>query len=388
MPGGTISSSTYGTGNGGDVRIHADSLLIDAAGAVDGFGEPIPTGIFANTGISGSGGSIALRARDVKIMAGGQISSSTFGDGDGGSVNVKAESLVIDGAGSDLFSTGILAVTQFDSSVLFFVEFDPGKGGEVDIKANSLSLKNGATVSAAALTGTGDFFVPADALTTGAAGSVQLTLGTLNVNSSSSISSANAGSSSAGSVVIDATGSVYLKNGSNISASSEIGDAGSIELFSGGLIKLSSGSSITGSAGGSGGNILISTPDLLYLLDSQISAVAGGGGGNFEIDSQFIVLNNSLINTNAPSGQGGNQNLNSDFFFNSGSLITATGTVNITAPALDLGAALITLPTSLLSAESQLQERCTALLRGDFSSFISIGRGGTEPAPEELQITF
>jgi len=55
---------------------------------------------------------------------------------------------------------------------------------------------------------------------------------------------------------------------------------------------------------------------------------------------------------------------------------------------LDLGAELITLPASLLSAENQLQERCTALLRGDFSSFISIGRGGTEPAPEELQITF
>jgi hypothetical protein len=53
-----------------------------------------------------------------------------------------------------------------------------------------------------------------------------------------------------------------------------------------------------------------------------------------------------------------------------------------------LGAQLITLPTSLLSAESQLQERCTALLEGDFSSFISIGRGGTEPEPEEFQITF
>ena len=64
------------------------------------------------------------------------------------------------------------------------------------------------------------------------------------------------------------------------------------------------------------------------------------------------------------------------------------GTVNITAPALDLGSELITLSVSLLSAENQLQERCTALLRGDFSSFISIGRGGTEPAPEELQSTF
>jgi len=56
--------------------------------------------------------------------------------------------------------------------------------------------------------------------------------------------------------------------------------------------------------------------------------------------------------------------------------------------ALDLGSQLITLPTSLLSPESQLLERCTALLRGDSSSFISTGRGGTEPSPEELQTTF
>jgi hypothetical protein len=67
---------------------------------------------------------------------------------------------------------------------------------------------------------------------------------------------------------------------------------------------------------------------------------------------------------------------------------SVAGTINITAPELDLGAQLITLPASLLSAESQLQERCTALLQGDFSSFISIGRGGTEPVPEELQSTF
>jgi hypothetical protein len=53
-----------------------------------------------------------------------------------------------------------------------------------------------------------------------------------------------------------------------------------------------------------------------------------------------------------------------------------------------LGAELITLPSSLVDAERQLQERCTALLQGDFSSFISIGRGGTEPEPDELESGF
>ena len=139
----------------------------------------------------------------------------------------------------------------------------------------------------------------------------------------------------------------------------------------------------------------ITAPELVYLLNSEIKAEARINGGNIRIDPTFIVLNNSLISANAAQGRGGNINLISDFFFNSdlsNNNITATGTtngtVNITAPALDLGAELITLPTSLLSAESQLQERCAALLQGDFSSFISIGRGGTESVPEELQMTF
>jgi len=67
---------------------------------------------------------------------------------------------------------------------------------------------------------------------------------------------------------------------------------------------------------------------------------------------------------------------------------TSTGAINIAAPELDLGATLITLPSSLLSAETQLRERCTAQLRGDFSSFITLGRGGTETAPDDLQISF
>ena len=211
------------------------------------------------------------------------------------------------------------------------------------------------------------------------------------------ISSANTGTGTAGSVLIDTTGPVKLRHGSSISTLARVGDAGSIDIISDGVVKLSGQSNITVSGGRNGGDIHITAPDLVYLIDSQITATAGrngrnGKGGNITIDPQFIVLNNSLISANAAVGQGGNINLVSDFFFNSNSLITATGTtngtVNISAPPLDLGAELITLPISLLSAENQLQERCTALLQGDFSSFISIGRGGTEPEPDELGTTF
>ena len=255
------------------------------------------------------------------------------------------------------------------------------------VTANDLVLQNSGAISA-------------ESIVSGAAGSVHLSLGTLSMDTGSVISSANTGSGEAGSVDIDTTGPMRLKHGSSISTSSDLSDAGSIDITSGGEIKLKDQSSITVSAGHNGGDINITTPDLVYLLNSYITATAGanglnGAGGSIRVDSQFIVLNNSLISANAAAGQGGNINLISDFLFNSdlsNNNITATGTtngtVNITAPALDLGAQLITLPTSLLSAENQLQERCAALLRGDFSSFISIGRGGTEPAPEELQSTF
>jgi len=105
------------------------------------------------------------------------------------------------------------------------------------------------------------------------------------------------------------------------------------------------------------------------------------------------VLNNSLISANAAIGLGGNINLVSDFALGSDFLITATGTqggtqiTSLPVPRCLVGA-LVPPQTSLLSAESQLQERCTALLQGDFSSFISIGRGGAEPSPDELQVEF
>ena len=365
LGGGQIAAATFGSGNGGMVNLTAGSLRIDGNGALENvlFG----TGVFADArGRSGNGGEITVTAGDAELTGSGQIAASTFGSGNGGSVDVTAKnSILIHGSDS-----GIFAVAGFAGLL------NSGTGGDVFVSAGDLSLQNGGAVSAASFT-------------SGKAGSVQLSrIGTLTLDSSSSISSANTGTGDGGRVTINTTGPVTVKDGSSISIESRVGNAGDIKLTAGGEIKLKDQSTIKGSAGGSGGNISITTPDLLYLLDSEISAIADLGGGNFDINSQFIVLNHSLISTNAPSGQGGNQNLNSDFLFKSDSLIIATGTVNITAPTLDLGAQLITLPTSLLSAANQLQERCTALLQEDFSSFISIGRGGTEPAPEELQEEF
>jgi filamentous hemagglutinin family protein len=391
IAGGDITSSTRLDGDGGNVTVIADSLLIDGTDS-PGF----LTGILANAEGSpfeltgGNAGNVIVRAGNLIITAGGEISSSTFTVGNGGSVTVIADSFLIDGAGPNLFSfpTGVFAAAERSS----------GRGGDVVVSAGFLSLQNGGEVSAASFT-------------SAAAGSVNLSLGTLSMDSDSSISSANTGTGSAGRVIIKTTGPVKLADGSSISTLSTFGDAGSIDIRSGGKIKLvsdslSNQSRITVKGGHNGGDITIKAPVLVSLINSEINATAGNIGGNITIDPIVLRLRNSTISASAGS-QGGHINLFTSFLdgpvravTSDGRLLlafkssisatggTANGTVNVTAPTLDLGAELITLPISLLSAENQLQERCTALLQGDFSSFISIGRGGTEPAPEELQTTF
>jgi filamentous hemagglutinin family protein len=393
--GGTISAASFTSAAAGSVQLSLGTLNMDSGSSISSAntGSGPAGGLFIDTSelmkleggssistsaINGSAGTITVNAADLTIIDGSDISSSTFGRGNGGNVNVTANSLFIDGSNSGIFA--VAGHAGLGSS---------GIGGDVAVSADELSLQNGGTISAASFT-------------SAAAGSVDLSLGRLRMNSGSSISSANTGSGPAGSIFIDTTGSVTLRRGSSISVASRLSNAGGIDLFSDRVIKLSSGSSITASAGTDGGNIHLKALDLVYLKDSSITAEAGreqngtrfgGTGGNIAIGARFIILKDSVISANAAAGQGGNINLVSDLFLNSDSLITATGTtnngtINITGPNLDLGAELITLPNSLVSAETQLQERCTALLRGDFSSFITVGRGGTEPAPDELQSEF
>jgi large exoprotein involved in heme utilization and adhesion len=300
-----------------------------------------------------------------------------------------------------------------------FVPIVAGKGGDVRIHAGSVSLLNGARISAASANPDGSgkggdvLVVAKDLNITGAtgvetgisaksfgagpSGSVELQVGNLSLDTNAFVGSSNTGSGEAGSVLVQTDHGITVRDNSLITTSSTLANAGSIDITAGGVVRLIDQSNITASAGSNGGNIEITAPDLIYLLHSAITATAGssggsGTGGNITLDPISIVLNNSLISANATIGQGGNIGLISNFLFNSNSLITATGTtngtINITAPALDLGAELITLPSSLVSAASRLQERCTALLQGDFSSFISIGRGGTEPEPDELESGF
>jgi filamentous hemagglutinin family protein len=417
--GGFINATTGASGKAGDVLVQTASLTIDGSQApfFDFEGEPIfeGTGIAADSGSfgeTGASGVITVKVSGpITILGGGGISTGTGSSAKGGTILIEGDSLFIDGEGLNT-STGIDAV----STLAIF-------GGSGDAGSITVKITNGVTIK-----GGGD--ISTDTGTIGTGGNVLVEAGSLRINGDelpdtfTGISADSVfGGGNSGDVTVRINGPATLRGGGEISTSSFFsGNAGSVlvkadSLFIGGYLsdvsaltfgghsdagnimirtadlRVVNQGSIDAEATGNGGNIEITSPGVVYLLNSSITAAADANGGNITIDPQFIVLNNSLISANAAAGQGGNINLISNFFFESNSLITATGTtnngtVNITAPTLDLGAELITLPTSLISAEDQLRERCTSLLQGDFSSFISLGRGGTEPEPDELQTEF
>ncbi len=310
----------------------------------------------------------------------------------------------------------VVATDPFPFSVLIvenipperFVPIIPGRGGDVHVIANMLTLANGARISAQTSNssrggdvgiaagemvvstkgdGSGATLISAESTNTGAggrggdisiaagslkingasdsstgisarslgageSGSVRLQLGKLALDSRASIASSNEGTGNAGSVRVRADGDIFMRGGSFISVSAVRANAGDINIASGTRIDLREGSGITASAGLNGGSITIAAPDFIHLIDSSITAIAGttpspvgGQGGNISIDPEFMVLDHSVIKADAAIGRGGNIFLQADNFLSSETSITATGT---TAGTVEIVAPELDLSAALI----------------------------------------
>ena len=401
--GGRISANTAGKGNGGDVHVKARSIYIsgkdsDLTTGITADSDPSPRG-----GPGGAGGNVKVETGSLRIVDQGQIAAGTFGLRKGGNVSVSARDIFIRGDLSGAL-TGVATDSAFGTT--------GGPAGDVRVRADNLRIETGGQISSNTFGygKGGDVFVDAgrielsgnmglnftglaaDSLSSaqsGDGGSLTVHADSLSLDRGASLECLSLGTGRAGDISVEVQDPLLLTNASVISTSAALSTAGLISLNSATDLVLKGGSTITVNApNGDAGQITLQVTRLLYLLDSNLVAAAGQNGGNILIDPVFVVLNNSLISANAIAGKGGNIGILSDSFFNSASQITATGaqagTVNISAPNLDLSAGLLALPTSLLDASSRLQETCAVMVKGDFSSFVVIGGGGTPPSPDEL----
>jgi filamentous hemagglutinin family protein len=315
---GQLSSGAieFASGNGGRIAVSAPSIILESDGLIS-----------TNTDYLGNAGEIEIKANSVQVKTGGQISSSSvinqgapdfIPSGSAGIITVQgltspAQSVLIDGAGSGVFTD-----TQ-----------GTGAGGNIFVNADSVTLTNGATVSASS---TGQIENP------GAAGSIDIT----------------------------ATNGLTMQN-STITTEAGQGAGG-------GDIKVTTAPSAT-----------------VWLQNSTMSASVAdgpGGGGNIEIDPQYVILQNSQILATVPQGQGGTITITANLFLpDATSIVSADsgsglhGTVTIQSPNAPASGKIQPLGKSPLLATSLLNQRCAALAGGEFSSFTVAGRDNlpTEP---------
>lgn len=388
---GLISTSSLGSGAGGNIAIDASSINIEGAGSENirnlfqeafrnGRLEPENArgGIAAFTTNDSEAGSITIGTNSLNLDLGAVISTATFGNGDAGNLTVRASEEI------NVRGSAIISPT-----------FDAGDGGYIDLETKNLSVIKGGAI-ASITTGTGRagdmrilateaisiFEIVPDLLFsgtistgsyggTGKSGNLTIDTQRLSIGSganiettsvfaqfnradaiSSSIDSRAVEAGTQGQLTINATESIEISgeatevsdfnpfsnshiysitNTSNPASNVEI-NTGKLSISDGGEI------SVRSSGRGAAGTLVINADSIALRNEGKINGttVFGQGGnidlqiaGILEIDDRSVINTDALIEGNG-NGNGGNINIAADF-------VVARSASSISAGALQEG---------------------------------------------------
>jgi large exoprotein involved in heme utilization and adhesion len=411
-----------GRGQGGNLVVRAtDSIEITGVGGeklIDGSFSP--SGLFAElqTGGIGSGGNISVETGRLNLSNGGEISASTFNQGNAGDIAIRAAQIDLRGE-----NTFITTTVQRKAT---------GNGGNININSDRLIVGDGAEVSSGTL-GRGDagnltvnanqieLFNTGGLLTvtsSGNAGNLTVNTQRLSLRNGGLVQASTASGSTGrgGNLTINASDSVQVIGSSNdnrfrsnlLVRSLGEGQAGNIIVNSPRISVADRGTINAESSTTDGGNINLNTNLLLLRRGGNISATAGlaqgaGKGGNININASdgFIVAipsENSDINANAFAGSGGRVGITARGIFGIErrssqtdlSDITASsktgvqGTIQIKTTDVDPNRGLLQLPTGLVSTPVLAASNCNAFIGKKGSEFTVTGRGGLPLSPDDF----
>ena len=382
IDGGQIQASTFGSGNAGELEIQAKEIGISGASPTGKI-----SGIFANVeeGADGNGGLISLQTESLRLLDGGQINTSAFGSGSGGTLEVKAFDIEASRFSGE-FPSGLFSDTNF------------GRGGNLDIDTTTLGLSGGAQIGSTTFgegnagslniqaqevdlsgfvseLGSSGLFSTA-IVGTGNGGQLNVTTNKLTVRDGATISASNfssrnpdttPGTGDAGNLSITAT-EIFLNNDASLQAEVNAGDRGNIFLDTD-LLLMRRGSNITVNAVGTanGGNIIINSPIIVGFENSDIIAKAvTGNGGNININTQGIF------------GLEFRDRLTPENDITASSEFGVNGTVDINNLDIDPSSGLVELPTVLADSSQQIATGCSSTFG---SSFAVTRRGGIPQNP-------
>ena len=341
-----IGSGVFGAGNGSNIQVKATS--IDASGeTADGLFTSLILSIVIAGG-TGDAGDISVETEDIGLREGAQIFTGTFGEGNAGNINIKANSIELIGDSPTFgFNSSILASAI---QAIPDVTVNAGQGdlrgasGNINIETGTLQIRDGGGISSSTesfgdaaniniqateveVIGTNSSnenisIITTSSFSSGNGGDIELNVERLSVQNGGQILANALDVGNAGNITVTANdvevrgtsadGTIF----SDINASSEgDGAAGLITITADDLMIADLGKITVSSTGlGNAGNLNVTADSI--KLDNQGSLqaeVAAGEQGNINLNSQFLLLRNSSnITTNASgTASGGNITINS-----------------------------------------------------------------------------
>ncbi|MGK7896488.1 MAG: filamentous hemagglutinin N-terminal domain-containing protein [Xenococcus sp. (in: cyanobacteria)] len=403
------------TGEGGDINVTADSLLV--AGGAQAFTLSVSSatagdfnvkaeeielngtspsgaasGLFANTFANGDAGNLNIETTNLVLTDGARIETVVVGVGTAGNITLKADTIELSGTANNGIPSLITASVEKPAT---------GIGGDITIETNSLSLREGTQINSSVF-GSGN------------GGNVNITASEINLDGYSALASRPSGLFAT--VYLDATGNtgnmtittdnLRVSDGAQIAVSTvSSGSAGNLTLNVSDSVELTGKATVAGggSSGlfsnaiigeGNGGNINLATDQLIIKDGATISASnfstrnanlppGTGRAGNIQINAQTIELNGvaaetpASINASTFAGGGGNIVLNSQ-------AMTATNGSQVTAKTSGEGAGgLIQVNTDNLSLSNDAVFSSSTSAAGDAgtisvtSNLLEISNQGT-----------
>ncbi|MBD2489073.1 S-layer family protein [Aulosira sp. FACHB-615] len=284
--GGIISSAAAGNGTSGDINIQATEVIVSEP-VLDQLSQ-LASGITVSVGknVIGTGGTINLTADRLQVSKGGQITASTQGRGNAGNINLQVKEIDVQGISPTTVNGNYLYSAIAASSTT------NSAAGSINIKSDTVNVRNDGEITVSNI-GNGD------------AGNLNISANRIFLKNGASLrSEVNEGDQ--GNIQLQANEVLLLRQGSNITTNARgLSTGGNININAGLIVTVpKENSDISANAVlGSGGNIQITTGGILGLkfsdqltLDSDITASSQFGvNGTVEVSSIGVDPNSGLV---------------------------------------------------------------------------------------------
>ncbi|NEZ66403.1 S-layer family protein [Leptolyngbyaceae cyanobacterium CCMR0082] len=325
-----VSSSTFGEGNSGQMKITATGDVI-----VDGTDSFISSAVFSDA--IGNSDGISITTSNLSVLDGASLTTFTNGNGKAGILLIQSN------PGDDL------SVLLSENGSIDTLTASQETGGDLIITSDG----------ALTIQGAGDLTTESLGINTGAAGNLNIVADSVLLNDGVELSAQTASTAGGGNINFLVDKGIILRWGSFINAESTnetpgSGSGGNITLDANFVLTFPDENSdiIANAVGGDGGNIAINAAGIFGFTEQGI----------FQTTDELRANVSSDISASSQAGQSGSINLNADF---------------------EQTQAIDELPDNFINADQLVASSCIARSNNADSAFVITGNDGLPQQPTE-----